>query len=43
MSAACVLNFGCGRSLRDLDFAAAKSAFTEIERGLGVPPVVNHG
>ncbi|MEO6033082.1 MAG: hypothetical protein ABIP61_14465 [Burkholderiaceae bacterium] len=28
------LNFGCGRTLRALDFADAKSACAEIERGL---------
>ena len=27
------LNFGFGRSLRELDFAGAKSACTEIQRG----------
>ena len=26
-------NFGCGRLPRSLDFAGAKLAFTEIERG----------
>jgi hypothetical protein len=26
------LNFGCGRSLRELDFAPAKSACAEIQR-----------
>jgi len=28
------LNFGCGRALRALDFAEAKSAFAEVQRGL---------
>jgi hypothetical protein len=28
------LNFGCGRPLRGLDFAGAKSAFAEVERSL---------
>ncbi len=28
------LNFGFGRSLRSLDFAGAKSACTEIQRGI---------
>jgi hypothetical protein len=27
------LNFGSGRALRALDFAVAKSAFTEVQRG----------
>ena len=27
------LNFGCGRTLRVLNFAGAKLAFAEIERG----------
>ena len=27
------LNFGSGRALRALDFAGAKSAFTEVQRG----------
>ncbi len=27
------LNFGCGHTLRVLNFAGAKLAFTEIERG----------
>jgi len=27
------LNFGCGRALRALDFAGAKSAFAEVQRG----------
>jgi hypothetical protein len=27
------LNFGCRRPLRGLDFAVAKSAFAEIQRG----------
>jgi hypothetical protein len=26
------LNFGCGRALRALDFACAKSAYAEIQR-----------
>ena len=30
------LNFGSGRPLRDLDFAGAKSAFTEVQRNPGV-------
>ena len=30
------LNFGSGRALRALDFAGAKSACTEIERGFGI-------
>jgi hypothetical protein len=30
------LNFGSGRALGALDFAGAKSACTEIERGIGV-------
>ncbi len=29
------LNFGYGRSLRELDFAEAKSACSEIEHGIG--------
>ena len=43
MFVACMQNFGFGRSLRDLDFAVAKSACTEIERDLGVPVVVTYG
>ncbi len=27
------LNFGCGRALRALDFAGAKSACAEVQRG----------
>jgi hypothetical protein len=30
------LNFGSGRPLRGLDFADAKSAFTEVQRNPGV-------
>ncbi len=37
------LNFGFGRSLRELDFAEAKSACTEIERGISVRGVAAHG
>ncbi|MCZ4312890.1 hypothetical protein O4H66_05685 [Comamonadaceae bacterium G21597-S1] len=37
------LNFGCGRSLRELDFAEAKSACAEIERDMGVCEVRARG
>jgi hypothetical protein len=37
------LNFGSGRPLRGLDFAEAKSACTEIERGIGIRGVAAHG
>ncbi len=37
------LNFGSGRPLRGLDFAGAKSACTEVERGLRSPTMVSYG
>jgi hypothetical protein len=37
------LNFGSGRALRALDFAFAKSACAEIERGSLTPNRVAHG
>jgi hypothetical protein len=37
------LNFGCGRPLRGLDFARAKSACAEVQRGLCPAGVVPHG
>ncbi len=37
------LNFGSGRALRALDFAGAKSACTEIERGTSDRGVAAHG
>jgi hypothetical protein len=37
------LNFGFGRPLRGLDFAAAKSAFAEVERAPLSSDRVFHG
>ena len=37
------LNFGCGRALRALDFASAKSASAEIQRGPRIAAGVSHG
>ena len=37
------LNFDYGRSLRELDFAGAKSACAEIERGISVCEVCARG
>jgi len=39
----CTLNFGCGRALRALDFACAKSACTEIQRALLLAQAGQHG
>jgi hypothetical protein len=35
--------FGCGRALRALDFACAKSACAEVERGSLPAGMVPHG
>jgi hypothetical protein len=37
------LKFGCGRALRALDFACAKSACAEVERGSLPAGMVPHG
>jgi len=37
------LNFGCGRPLRGLDFAGAKSACAEAQRGRLPADVVRYG
>jgi hypothetical protein len=37
------INFGFGRALRALDFAGAKSAFTDVERNLGNRGMVSNG
>ena len=39
----CTLDCGCGRALRALDFAGAKSAFAEIESGSLAASEVAHG
>ncbi|MCB2022461.1 MAG: hypothetical protein KDG44_16815 [Burkholderiaceae bacterium] len=39
----CQTNFGCGRVLRTLDLAGAKSTFTEVQRSSLPMTVVVYG
>jgi hypothetical protein len=37
------LNFGCGRTRSVLNFASAKLAFTEVERGIALRAAITQG